>query len=331
MSAGKRLPFVDRRPILGRRRTIPAHREMTLCIAARMFDNATKTGAIITVSDTNLSSATTALDLGSVKVERLIGAEAWSSWLCMYSGDPTTHTKLLHYIRTSLDAATRWSHADVMTILEDAYTAVVDREVERRISPRQFGIASLADLSTPQYAGHNTLISTLMDLEIKTRETVLNELCVDPTNLLVCGFDGNNEPHIISTDAVGNCTSHDAYAFHAIGINADSAMAWLRAHNDFRYTGKFLETVYRLCEAKFVAEDDKYIGKATVACVWTSGGTVSLAVIHDPAIPSQSQAVRIAFEASRWQKIAQPALDEIERQLKANQVTPPTTPPTFQA
>src|SRR5437868_3396992 len=138
----------------------------------------------------------------------------------MYSGDPTMYSALVGHIRSKLNSSPkRWSLHEVMSVVEDAYGAVIDRKVELRIPIRPFGITSLQDLTSAKYAAGHALIAEIKELFVNERAAVVNELYDDPTYLLVCGFDENNEPHIFSADPVGNCTLHDAHTFHAIGMN----------------------------------------------------------------------------------------------------------------
>ena len=88
------------------------------------------------------------------------------------------------------------------------------------------------------------------------------------TDILVAGFDpGRTRRLFIVSDPGGEAVSHEAPGFCAIGSGAITALGSLASMH--KPTMRWDEVVYRVCEAKFLAESTMGVGKITNVLVMT--------------------------------------------------------------
>jgi hypothetical protein len=108
--------------------------------------------------------------------------------------------------------------------------------------------------------------------KIKCTATIYNNLCnrIDQTGLsltfLICGFGDNETGHILVVDGRNAPTSYDSIGMWAIGSGAASALSALAFHADkhgLSVYSSLPEALYCACEAKFMAESAKEVGRNT--------------------------------------------------------------------
>jgi hypothetical protein len=116
------------------------------------------------------------------------------------------------------------------------------------------------DLSTYKREGIN-----FGSVECARINTLIEDLIVG-VQLIVYGWDNHNVPHMFVVDEPGVAASQDQEPFAAIGSGAIYAKMWLLAAPALPVISQ-AEMICRLCEAKFVAEQDKGVGLDTVAGV----------------------------------------------------------------
>jgi hypothetical protein len=173
-----------------------------------------------------------------------------------------------------------------MSATEKAYEAVQTHLIERDVLS-QYGMTlrEFKDdgLNKMGLAVHHEIVNEIRQLTNRMRYE-------QPTNLLVCGFDGGL-PEMFSSDGAGSCT-RQGYSFHAIGAGSNAAIGWLMAHDDFRLSGDVAEIAYRLCEAKFASEHAPGVGdEVTLLTTLYMDGTSDMMVIEMP-----SRSVNPTFE-----------------------------------
>jgi hypothetical protein len=175
-------------------------------------------------------------------------------------------------------------------------------------------------MNLPQFkrAGARTFGEALFrDMVAEIRQVEL-----DGATVLVAGFDSKKRPHIFSSD-IGTqryhagILDHDPAGFYAIGEGAWAALGWLHTNDDFRFSDSFAHVAYRLCEAKYAAENARSVGaRSTVLAVHFSSGAIS------PLMLSPDDPPRKSWEAIRNADPSGNALDWLANTLAANQVFP---------
>jgi hypothetical protein len=91
--------------------------------------------------------------------------------------------------------------------------------------------------------------------------------------LLICGFDLNNAPQVLTSWNDGIVDNHSVTGFAVVGCGYTLATNWLSEIRDFRDSRDVGEVLYRLCEAKFTAELDRAVGPETFALSFDPNGT----------------------------------------------------------
>jgi hypothetical protein len=250
---------------------------MTVCIAAMNADIGTGVGVIVTVNDMLLSDNSSAVETADEKTARLVGhpLDTWSPWFCLYAGDPTVFRELTAHIRTALTSIPidSLSSGHVLTAVQNAYDAVINRRIEREVLAQQYGLNFAQFIAMGQARHKGALVDVIKQQIADARREIVDDMLYrNITELLICGFDSDAEPNIFSSDGIGRCVLRNGYGFHAIGVGAPAATAWLLANPSFCHgVDGVSELVHRMCEAKFLAESP-FVGKDTLINTWFSNG-----------------------------------------------------------
>jgi hypothetical protein len=289
---------------------------MTVCIAAMN----PKLDVIVTVSDMLLSDETSSMDTVDSKMDRLIpvGSDPWSRWVCLYSGDPTVLKELTDHVKAALESPPElgWSRAQVMTAVQNAYDAVIHRRIEREVLAQQYGM-NFAQFSAlgQQKRGGGRFFDAINERIAEAKRFIVEDMLYhNPTELLVCGFGEDKRPNIFSADPIGRCTLRNGYGFHAIGIGAPAANAWLLVDSDFQHASSVSEMIHRMCEAKFLAESP-FVGKDTVVNAFFEYNAMLPLFLFEST--TGAQLIRDSWEQHVKQKAPSASLAEIDRQLNA--------------
>lgn len=85
-------------------------------------------------------------------------------------------------------------------------------------------------------------------------------------DFLVCGFDGAGEPHLFTVGSPGIIKVYDQIGFWAVGSGQQSALSSL-FFSGYNRSKDLNEAIYRVCEAKFMAESASGVGASTFVSV----------------------------------------------------------------
>jgi hypothetical protein len=285
------VPLPDRRfqkrPMTTEPRQSRLFDPMTVCIGYI----SPKHHAIISVTDTMLSDDVSSSDLAAVKLYTLVKSGAW---LCMYAGLPTEFWELLQHLGRFKEPQTLKA---AIRAAEHAYVDLTTHLIERAILA-PFGL---------------TLGKFVKDGAATFGETYFRELSeqcrvvVPETDILVTGFSSDGAPHIFETNRKRVCTIYDQLGFWAIGAGAWAALGSLYSHGEeMRRYDHLNKIVYRLCEAKFIAETARSVGSGmTLVNVSNFDGSGFQLFI------AEKDPIRAAWTKQRDSPIPAEALEEI--------------------
>ena len=223
---------------------------VTICLAAR-----TTNGPIVTVSDRRVSwgdSGVPATDDGTLKIAFLVAKQ----WGILFAADDMSPVAgIIDDIRRRLELTKEHqTEALVREAVQGVYRAAFE---ERFVASRVSRVMALVQWQTFRQAGVATFGPKLM-------MKFSNE--IDAFNLgvalIVYGFDIGppfGHQHIFVVDNPGIVSDRDAFGFGIIGSGSDPALSALLS-KPFKPM-PVVETVWRLCEAKFAAEAAFAVGK----------------------------------------------------------------------
>lgn len=309
-SPGRRF---QKRPMTRRTQPDRLSGSMTVCIAA------IASGAIVAVNDMMLANETGATELADVKNTWLVDDDdRGTSWFCLYSGDPTLFQVLTWHIQAAVGHSPAVSLAGMKSAVENAYDALICRQIEREVLSQRYGVSYAQFSNMGQKKSGSAAFTAITKDVAEARREIINEMLYGlngtmPTSLLVCGFDQVLEPHIFSTNAIGRCAIGDSLGYDAVGIGAEAARAWLLAKQDFPKRLPVHDTIYHLCEAKFLAENSPYVGKTTLVNVWLRDHTVLPLFVPAPNAKGSLQIVRSAW----LEQVGRPVATEVSLKIKA--------------
>jgi hypothetical protein len=172
-------------------------------------------------------------------------------------------------------------------------------------------------LAALESSGGGALVDQIGLKIAEAHQRISNEMLYqDQTELLVCGFDEELGSQIFASDGIGHCTPYNGFGFHAIGAGGRAAEAWLLANPDFLGSERISEIIYRLCEAKFMAENSPFVGKTVWIRVWFENGVILPIMIPAPPDDTPLQVLRRSWKSRVSQQPPAEALDAIERSLR---------------
>ncbi len=217
---------------------------MTVCIVARCAED----DSFVSVADRMLSYSFTSADRMALK--KLSVATRWQA---MYSAsDIASVLPIWRQVQQACRQQKSQSFAFVQEAFETAYRA----ERERIINGQILSKVKL-NLEVYQREGYARLgpdVHAAIYREIDAFKVGLD--------FLVYGFDDDGMPHIFLVEEPGHIRSLDIEGFGVIGSGWALAHASLLSRDLPVYSK--LEMVYRVCEAKFVAERAPGVGRDTM-------------------------------------------------------------------
>ena len=220
---------------------------MTICIAAIAKDD-----AIVVTSDLMASAVSFSADKVMAKAMRVA-----SHWWVMFSADDTSYVTAVHDRVLNLLQSTDNVFSNVRSTFVRAY-------LEERQNQAEHQVLGGYNLSMERFLRENTQMFTAEESrDLYTRIKYIRLGC----SLLAFGFDKFNIAHIfeVSEDVNGDVSDKvmDNIGFWAIGSGQYSALSILFFH-EYSRTKELTTAIYRVAEAKFMAESAQGVGKYTL-------------------------------------------------------------------
>jgi hypothetical protein len=240
---------------------------MTVCLGTIAIDSR----RIFLVADAKLSGSGFQVENATAKIRGLSGDGKW--WCAVTCEDITTFESIHRRISKVLTQPNEGVDLDsVVKAIERAYTDEISYTAEIDIL-RPFRIARQA-LSTDDNGDD---VAPLIQEAFGRIHEAIEKLSTGVW-LIVAGFDPNATPHILKVDDKGKCSIQDSPGFAAIGEGGPTAFDSLTMNSDFRFTTDRGTIIYRLCEAKFAAEQTcSSVGKTTAVLTIEPDGSWTLA------------------------------------------------------
>lgn len=184
----------------------------------------------------------------------------------MFAGDVDCMVPLLRRVRRNFPKTETPSVDEVSEAVTKAYgEELVKVKEERHLRPNKLDWEKFQRNDPPLFTDH-----VYEQIKSQLDETRISS---DPNQapvLLVAGFDSSGPGHIFSVDHPGTEFGHDLIGFHAIGTGFYYALTMLHSHS--RNTTSNFDplniVLYRVAEAKFMAENDSQVGKSTTLIKW---------------------------------------------------------------
>jgi len=225
---------------------------MTVCVVGMEHLG----GLIIAASDMMVSTGDMATDWAAIKF-----ASVGKRWHAMFAGgDLSPVTSILGKATEAL-AGKPENLEDVVNAMTSAYASARNRKAE------QLYLTPLG-LTLDSFRKERRLLgpTAFANLINAVQGEVLDLM------FLVYGFDEKKLPHIFGVRSPGYETIYDQVGFWAIGCGETAALGSLfnAGHNMFEDGPS---TLYRMCEAKFVAESVPAVGEQTIVQVVRSDGS----------------------------------------------------------
>jgi hypothetical protein len=226
---------------------------VTVCVAALAVNGRT----IICVADKAISyGEQIQWDSDSTKIVKLNP----SGSLVMFSGDEQATQKVLANMLSVSDQIKGKTKAELIKLCEEQFKdAVDDLIVGLFLKPRLLTKEDYINAITGTKI--NDMMRSLAD-EIKKYE-------VD-CGLLVCGFDVNHSPFILSVSSPGVVTDMTHTGFHAIGSGWDKAVSRL-LFSEHKRDHALARVLYDAFDAKANAEMESHVGYEWDAVVSLDG------------------------------------------------------------
>jgi hypothetical protein len=247
---------------------------------------------IVTVTDMRISfgDIIPGIDLAQVKMYRLD-----QYWGLLFAADETGYVRpIVDHARAELSKIDgRATTLHVRSAVIDAYQSIRSEVAFTRYL-KQYGYSSMEEFRlNPGFP--DKITGQLM------QEVDAFDLSV---HFLIYGFDENGSARFIQIRNPGEAVIRDELDYWAVGSGFNMAMATLTTRSNSNQSVEAL--VYRCCEAKFVSEFARDVGKATSVAVWYPDGTFAL------ILSSHVDRLRNVYERTRRQSIPTEAKTEIE-------------------
>lgn len=218
---------------------------VTVCIAAiaEIYDG------LVLITDTMISTGETSSDDTTLKIKPIT-----DNWYFMFAGDDLSYIPPIESLLISgLDYKTSYSADHIAATFADAYQAVRERTCEAKfLKPFKMGMAEFKDEGKDKLPAH-----IFSDIFYEIREFDLG------CQFLVAGFDEAGTPHIFTVSNPGVVEWFDIVGFWAIGSGQRSALSSL-FFSEYNFRHSLSSGVYRVYEAKLMAEKALGVGKSTL-------------------------------------------------------------------
>lgn len=265
--------------------------KMTVCIAACVRSEQ----KIVTVTDLMLSTDYTSVETSAIKIQPI---SSTGRWISMFSGSPSIDALVLKDVWGALTGSDETAE-QMIAAFERAFREQLKRKIEGELlSP--YGIDRETFLREGKaYFGDEEFARLLYQINTMTLST----------SFLVAGFDPQGTPRIFTISDPGVFEYHDRLGFHAIGSGYVRALGALYSTYDADLSTPDL--IYRVCEAKFVAESAPGVGKKTFVVVVKPDGK------HEAIFPEGVEEIRRVYEAEGKPPVSSAARAAIASNLGA--------------
>lgn len=228
---------------------------MTVCIAAL----ANNRRSLVLATDEQVSA-------GYAASSRAIKLRWFHpNWAIMYAGDMGAMVSLLRRVKRSFPKTETPPVDEVSNVIVKAYQdELVKVKEQRYLKP------SKLDWDTFHRNDPRLFTDAIYErMKSQLDETTISQDPNQAPTLLIAGFDADGPGHIFSVDHPGVECGHNLVGFHAIGTGFYYALTMLHSHS--RYISHFDPSnlvLYRVAEAKFMAESDPQVGPSTTLIIW---------------------------------------------------------------
>jgi 20S proteasome alpha/beta subunit len=255
---------------------------MTVCIAAHCFESGSSRECIICATDAMISTGEMSADHSARKIQ-VIG----DGWYAMFAGnDISCLSPIADHVENVIsknNSSGRASRDTVVNAFVDAYKQQLKLRAESEVltsigySLEEFKSNGLAQL------GPDIFSRIFYDVESQV---------IDLT-FLVAGFDRQENHHIFTVGSSGKVSYYSELGFWAIGSGQTQALGSLfNASRRPRFIGR-AGALYRVCEAKFNAENALGVGPTTIV------GIVDKDAARRFIFPNELEPLRPIWEKTR--------------------------------
>jgi 20S proteasome alpha/beta subunit len=215
-------------------------------------------------TDMAVSTESFSADTRALKILRIA-----DKWLCMYAGTISPVTTITSRIVVDINSGPKsesgFSDGQPESQVVKAFTDAFKLE-RKRIA--EDSILSKYGMSLQEFISQGR--GAFGDTAFEGIKYALEAIEID-VQFLVCGFSPGGIPSIFSIDDQCLPKFYQKMGFHAIGTGDVVAMGML--YNTLSWdTSSVEETIYRVMEAKFVAETAPGVGKTTVVQLLNDSG-----------------------------------------------------------
>src|SRR5450631_2577662 len=220
---------------------------MTVCIAA-IVDSSDEGPKIVLGSDKKLSMVEFSSDRAVTKMRAF-----HDEWQVMFAGnDITSFIPILNDARASF-AGKENTLDNAIGSLKAAYQKrISDIAADKYLSRFKLNMDDFIregkEKLTPDV--FDTLVDRIVQIKMSLQ-------------FLVCGFDKYRVPHVFLIENPGSDDVYDSPGFWAIGTGAQSALSML-CYREQNIRNSLAQTVYNVCEAKFMSESASDVGEESL-------------------------------------------------------------------
>lgn len=269
---------------------------VTICIAAvcPVLD------CVMCTFDALVSSTTASADV-AMKLDEI--REHGAEWLVMFAGYSPRFKGLVERTRGNLAGG---SLQHMIAALEEAYKVELLKRIETEIL-MQYGCTrdDFIDRGRAQFG--DVRFSFLLDK--------IDEIDLE-ISLMVVGFDSGGASHLLQIDERGIVMRCDQILYHAIGTGRSAALGALHQNAAFSFGAEPGPILYKLCAAKFAAENAPRVGRMTFALIARKGG------VRHVMRPEGVDKLREMW----WEEGLRPVSDDALKVIRDSLASP--TPPT---
>jgi 20S proteasome alpha/beta subunit len=230
---------------------------MTVCIAAHCFEPKIDSQCLICVADNMISTGEMSADHSARKIQ-VIG----NGWVAMFAGnDISCLTPIITHVRRAIGYK-RAAIEDVAAAFVGAYREQLNLLKESEVlTPISYSIEEFKSKGLAQL-GPEIFARVLYDME---RQVI-------DLSFLVAGFDEDETSHIFTVCSPGKVDYYTELGFWAIGSGQTHALGSIfNSPKRIRFIGR-AGTLYRVCEAKFNAENALGVGPTTSVVIIEKNG-----------------------------------------------------------
>jgi len=228
------------------------------------------------------------------------GSFLHNTWTVLFAGDMSYVSPLLERIADGLEQMPLPTAEQMTQVLTSAFHAERRRVIEDKVLS-SYGLTIEKFLA----AG----VKTFGEVGFSQIQAAIEKVRLD-CELLVCGFDGRKVPHILYLEDPGLVRDHTRVGFWAIGSGGPAAISSL-FFNKYSIGSSTIRAIYRVGEAKFMAEAALGVGENTL-----------MAILHDTGqridlFPQQTDYLRSIWEAEGRPRYPENLKPRIDKMIKA--------------